>query len=102
MGWDPRHSFAPTRPARRVANARSTGRLVFYIQIYVWPPNSSPGPPVHAAYRDPELLEGPLTLVFTHHTRPLRRAHTQYRSFGLLLPDTSMATRIRARIANAR
>jgi len=42
MGWDPRHSFAPTRPARRVANARGTGRLDFYIQIYVWPPNSSP------------------------------------------------------------
>jgi len=45
---DPWHCFAPTTPGCRVVDARHTGRLDFYGQILLRPPNSTHSPPVHA------------------------------------------------------
>jgi len=154
---DPRNCFAPTTPGCFVVDARRTGRLDFYGQILLWPPNSAHGPPVHATRqiyglvggspeirlhpphptvaswthavpvvwtsmaryfyghpippmahqctrrgRGAELLGGPRTLVCIHHTRLSRRGRTPYRSFGLQWPDTSKATQFRAPPASAR
>jgi len=51
---------------------------------------------------DAELSTGPLTLVCTHHARCSRRGRTPHAWFGLLWPDTSMATQVRPRMVNAR
>jgi len=50
---------------------------------------------------DEEMLEGPPASVCNHHIRWSRRGRTPYAWFGLLWPDASMATQIRARMASA-
>ena len=50
---------------------------------------------------DTEMFGGPQASVCTHHTRWSRRGRTAYAWFGLLWPDTSMATQLRARMASA-
>ena len=50
---------------------------------------------------DAQMLGGPPPSVGTLHTRWSRRERTPSASFGLLWPDTSMATHVRARMASA-
>jgi len=54
-----------------------------------------------AAKGTAEALAGPPPSVCIHHTRSSRRGRTPYAWFGLLWPDTSMATQVRARKASA-
>jgi len=49
---------------------------------------------------DAQMLGGPALTVCTLHTRWSRRGRTSYAWFGLLWPDTSMATRVRARMGS--
>ena len=46
------------------------------------------------------MLLGPPASVCTNHTRWSRRGRTPYAWFGLLWPDTSIATQVRARMAS--
>jgi len=50
---------------------------------------------------DSEMLRRPKASVSTHHTQWSHRGRTAYALFGLLWPDTSMATQVRARMASA-
>jgi len=154
---DRRHWFAPTTPAGRVVDARTTRCVDFYGHILLWPPKYTHEWPVHAARLggrnvegtpevrlhlphllvaswthalpgvwtsmatyfyghpgtrtngqctrpgwDAEMLKGSPTLVCTHQTRWSRRGRTHYPVCGLLWPHTSMATKVRARMASAR
>ena len=46
---DPRHSFAPTTPAGRVVDSRTTRCVDFYGHILLWPTKYAHKWPVHAA-----------------------------------------------------
>jgi len=46
---DSLHWFAPTTPAGRVVDARTTRRVDFYCHILLWPPENALEWPVHAA-----------------------------------------------------
>ena len=46
---DPRHWFAPTTPAGRIVNARTTWCVDFYGHILLWPPKNAHEWPGHAA-----------------------------------------------------
>jgi len=47
---DLRHWFAPTAPADRVVDARTTRCVDLYGHILLWPPKNAQEWPVHAAW----------------------------------------------------
>jgi len=74
--------------------------LDFYGQILLWPPKYAHEWPCKRRGWNAQMLKGPRPSVCTINTRWSRRRRTPKTWFGLLWPDTSMATRVRARVGS--
>jgi len=86
-GVDPRHWFAPTTPAGRVVDARSSRCVDFYGHILLWPPKNAHECSVHAARLGCRNVSGTPDIGL-HPPHPLVASWTH----SLLGVWTSMAT----------
>jgi len=95
VGLHPHHSV--------VASWTHTSRVVWTSTARYFHGNPGTRTDVQCKRRgwNAEILEAPPPSVCTHHTRRSRRGRTPYAYFGLVRPDTSMATQVHARMASA-
>jgi len=94
VGVHPPHSV--------VASWTHTVRVVWTSMaryFYGHPSTRTKGPCKRRGW-DAEVMEGPPPSICTLHTRWSRRGRTPQAVFGLLWPDISMATQIRARMGS--
>jgi len=98
---DPQRQFALSTLGGRDVDAHRRRGLDFYGQILLWPPKYADECPVKAAWLGCTNV-GRMPAVGLHPPHPVAASWTHTVAwFGLLWPDTSMATEVRAPMASA-